>query len=1365
MKTAICILFVAYLLFAATADALDDWTQQFPDPQPSARERHAMAYIGGDQVLLYGGRSSNPYLSDTWVYDLSESIWTQKFPASSPGGLREHAMAYIGDDQVLLFGGWKSESFVDETWIYDLSDTTWTQLSPASKPSARVGPAMAYVGGDQVLLFGGVDASGFNDETWVFDLSDTTWSPLSLSPKPSARTSTDMAYIGGDQVLLFGGYDGSADDDTWVFDLSDTTWSQLTPSTKPSARLNHRMAYMGGDQVLLFGGRNGGYQNDTWAFDLSDTAWSQDFNTTQPSARELFGFSETSMDGSSFPVLFGGYDGGNHLDETWTYDPAPDTPQVTVTYPNGGETLAFSATITWTASDGDPGETALLSVDLDYSADAGTIWVVIDSNRANDGAHLWDLSGLPEGDNYLVRITATDTTGLSDSNTSDAVFSVVWAADDWTQQSPEHSPTARCSHALAHIGGDQALLFGGEDVFGYTDEAYSYSLSYGEWYRIFYQEKGYVSPRSGHAMAYIGGDQVLLFGGEGDVGYNDTTWVYDLSADAWTQLSPSSQPSARVGHAMAYIGGDNVLLFGGEDDVGHDDETWIFDLSDTTWIQLDPAIKPAARVSHDMAYIGGDQVLLFGGYDGAFDDETWIFDLSDTAWTQLSPSSQPSAREGHAMAYFGGDRVLLFGGEDDIGYNDETWIFDLSDTIWTRDFNSAQPSARKDHGLCESSMDRVNYLILFGGNDGSYDNETWIFGGGDYPVPDPPQVTVAYPNGGESLKDTVTITWTATDPDPGETALLIVDLDYSTNGGGVWAVIDSSQANDGSYFWDISGLPDGNDYLVRITATDTTGLFDSDNSDMVFFIDNDPDSPQVSVTYPDGGEILAYSATITWAATDPDPGETALLVVDLDYSADAGTTWSVIDSNQTNDGAYLWDLSTLPEGHNYLVRATATDTTGLFDADTSDDVFTILQPADDWAQQFPDPHPSARYFHAMAYIGEDKALLFGGLNSATEDYDDETWIFDLGDDGWTQLSPASRPSPRMAHEMAYIGGDHVLLFGGEDATGCDDETWIFDLSENTWNQLDPWSKKISQPPQAGHAMAYIGGDQILSFGGVLFEDTTWVYDLSESTWTQQNPATRPSARWYHAMAYLGGDKALLFGGKDDVDLCNDTWVYDLSDDDWTQQNPVTKPSARWFHEMAYLGEDQVLLFGGEDAGGYRDDTWIYDLSDDSWTQDFNTIQPSARAAHGLYESSMDGSSPVVLFGGLDDDYDAETWTFGGGDYLVPDPPAAIADLKATLADSAIHLSWTAVTADTAGKSIDVDHYTVYRDDDPGFSPGPSDSIGSTADTFYVDSTAAVKDTVFSHYYVVRAVDSGGRKSADCNRVGEFDRNMLNAPAK
>lgn len=108
-----------------------------------------------------------------------------------------------------------------------------------------------------------------------------------------------------------------------------------------------------------------------------------------------------------------------------------NNPSVSLTYPNGGETLGGSATINWTATDADPGETALLSIDLDYSSNGGSSWTAISYGESNDSSYLWDVSGLSEGSNYLVRITATDPASHSDTDESDAAFAIIKGVQEY----------------------------------------------------------------------------------------------------------------------------------------------------------------------------------------------------------------------------------------------------------------------------------------------------------------------------------------------------------------------------------------------------------------------------------------------------------------------------------------------------------------------------------------------------------------------------------------------------------------------------------------------------------------------------------------------------------------------------------------------------------------------------------------------------------------------------------------------------------------------------------------------------------------------------------------------------------------------
>jgi len=305
-----------------------------------------------------------------------------------------------------------------------------------------------------------------------------------------------------------------------------------------------------------------------------------------------------------------------------------------------------------------------------------------------------------------------------------AAVPLVHADGTWTNQTPGDGPSARGDAAMVSPGGDQVLLFGGDTASGKNGETWVYDLGDNAWTN---QAPSGDSPsaRSAHAMAWVDGDQVLLFGGrEASYNVSDETWVYDLSANTWTNQAPAAGPSARISHAMAWVGGDRVLLFGGHDgSYIPNGETWVYDLSDNTWTNLAPAVGPSARHGHAMTYLGGDQVLLLGGMDPTLDGDTWVYDLSENTWTNQAPAASPSARYGHAMTYLGGDQVLLFGGYDDGGNNGETWVYDLSANTWTNQAPAVGPSARQHPAMVSLGQDRV---LLFGGWDGNYSDETWL---------------------------------------------------------------------------------------------------------------------------------------------------------------------------------------------------------------------------------------------------------------------------------------------------------------------------------------------------------------------------------------------------------------------------------------------------------------------------------------------------------------------------------------------------------------------------------------------------------------------------------------------------------------
>ncbi|OXM84500.1 cadherin-like beta sandwich domain-containing protein [Paenibacillus rigui] len=174
--------------------------------------------------------------------------------------------------------------------------------------------------------------------------------------------------------------------------------------------------------------------------------------------------------------------------------------------------------------------------------------------------------------------------------------------------------------------------------------------------------------RQGAAMAHDEkAGYVVMFGGQGNSGLFDETWLWDGSEKTWQELqSLSPKPSKRKGAAMAYDPvSQKVLLFGGEGQSGVLNDTWLWDGVNAKWEQVTGlSASPAARGGAMLA-TDGTQLILFGGYAGSGNaktplGDTWLWD--GTAWTQAQPAQSPPAAYGGQMAY-DGHTAVLYGGD------------------------------------------------------------------------------------------------------------------------------------------------------------------------------------------------------------------------------------------------------------------------------------------------------------------------------------------------------------------------------------------------------------------------------------------------------------------------------------------------------------------------------------------------------------------------------------------------------------------------------------------------------------------------------------------------------------------------------
>lgn len=92
-----------------------------------------------------------------------------------------------------------------------------------------------------------------------------------------------------------------------------------------------------------------------------------------------------------------------------------------IIYPNSGETVAGGITITWKTATDSLKHTLTYSVY--YSSDSGGSWIMT-STGIYPSSYWWDTTTVADGSNYLIKIRATCSRGLTAEDVSDATFTV-----------------------------------------------------------------------------------------------------------------------------------------------------------------------------------------------------------------------------------------------------------------------------------------------------------------------------------------------------------------------------------------------------------------------------------------------------------------------------------------------------------------------------------------------------------------------------------------------------------------------------------------------------------------------------------------------------------------------------------------------------------------------------------------------------------------------------------------------------------------------------------------------------------------------------------------------------------------------------
>jgi hypothetical protein len=575
-------------------------------------------------------------------------------------------------------------------------------------------------------------------------------------------------------------------------------------------------------------------------------------------------------------------------------------------------------------------------------------------------------------------------------------------------------------------------------------------------------------------------NQLVLFGGDAQVGVTGNTWIW--SGSGWAAQSPATSPPARFEASMAYDPATSQLvLFGGYGTTGYFNDTWTW--NGKTWTQESPVSSPPARSGASLAFDGAtNQLVLFGGAGNATDDDTWTW--NGGTWTELSPATSPGTRYNASLAYDAGtSQLVLFGGDNGIGVLGDTWTWNGSD--WAEQSPAASPPGREVGSMTYDTA--TGQLVLFGGYNSGFLADTWTWNGSTWSqsssATSPPArdyATLAYDagtsqlvlfggyGGSGALADVWTwngITWTeaSTGVSPPTLAYASTAYDTATGQFVLFGGESPSGALADTWTYTSLGWTQQNPTTSPPPRWGASMAFDALTGQLVLF----------------GGENGSTDLADTWTWN----GST------WTKASPATSPPTLAEASMAYDGA-TQQLVLFGGSYNYLQK------------EYNDQAQTWTWNGSTWTELLPATSPGARQDAQLAYDPTtEQLLLFGGNIEASGDLlgdpvsTGDTWNWN--GTTWTKLSPVTNPLPRGGGALTFdtATGQMVLFGGGQ----IQDQRYLNGIGSTTTILADTW---------------------------------TW----DGANWTAQSPTTTPTDNGADTAAYDPGLAQIVLVGSG-------TWAY------------------------------------------------------------------------------------------------------------------------------------------------------------------------------------------------------------------------------
>ena len=653
--------------------------------------------------------------------------WTQMNASAEWSERDRFSSVAMPDGSIVLMGGYYFSALRD-VWRSMDNGTKWTQMNASAEWSNRYDHSSVVMPDGSIILMGGWDGMSYMNDVWRSMDNGKTWTQVNASAWLLGRYGHSSVVMPDGSIILTGGsVSGTpAKNDTWRSIDNGATWTQVNTSSGWSARQQHSSVAMPDGSIVLMGGEDSSYnkKNDVWRSTDNGAIWTQMNASAGWSAR--YDHNNVVMPDGSI-VLMGGDDGSNKND-VWR---STDSGNV---WTRVNASAGWSARYSHNSVAMPDGGIVLMGGNIGGSR-KNDVWRFIPvGSSVQNPSHTYTSAGV-----FQVALQAFNTGGYN--STRKAGHITVTGTS-----SPVASFTANISSGTAPL----AVQF--NDTSTNTPTAWNWSFKNvaGNNTQVWW------STIRNATQTFGAGNYSIAVNASNSAGYNISTQVTFINVTA-AGLAPVANLNGTPTSGTAPLTvkfmddstnnptiwnwsfGDGSLVNATVQDAIHTytsagtytvslNATNLWGSNTSTWTNY---ITVNSSGSTPIANFAGTPTSGTAPLTVSFTDTSlnlptgwsWFFgDENYTApWTQQTASAGWTARDLHSSVSMPDGSVVLMGGADG-GYPNDTWRSTNKGVTWTQLTSSAGWLGR-DH--LSSVVLPDGSIVMMGGTDGTFKNDVW----------------------------------------------------------------------------------------------------------------------------------------------------------------------------------------------------------------------------------------------------------------------------------------------------------------------------------------------------------------------------------------------------------------------------------------------------------------------------------------------------------------------------------------------------------------------------------------------------------------------------------------------------------------